>query len=901
MPTDEFIDIFPEFGNDEDISEMAFEYYTREEAQIGSGHDFIENYILGDRSITSYRVPKKTYKIGAITNNGVIKEYESDKIFIPTSGNCCYKIIKKINPEYKIPYDSNPNGISLIKFRKELNDQGIDFEITKEKENEIKQVSYSKRTDKTNRIYLHEIDEGYFHAILIKDSENTTIKYIKKNIEISNDYNLEKNNVKIEANLEVENIEKFVVYDIETSGKNPMIPQGLSYAEIDMNKKWEEQKPVETIVGKNCLNDFLENISKKYKKVKIFAHNGGRFDHIFIKGLKDIKFKHQIKSGSLKSLEIEKNGSSLIFLDSYLFMKNSLKDIGKIFKKYQKTEFDIADKDDNFFQQTTEWIEYMKNDSSVLAYGLYQFELMLREMGLTLNKGVGLPSLAWHYLIKNTDLIEEVKRIKDPSAFKLAKDSVYGGRIIHNKRYSNEELICLDGNSLYPSAMKIGNYPIGNYQIITNFEKQKNFMFIAEFEMDGNNMRYPLTPSKSENGLRYRANKWKGVYNSVDYGEFIKQGGTAKFIQGIYWINSKKIFENLIDDLYNKRLEYKEQKNPIEYVYKILLNSLYGKFLESIDTTTSFSDKPSGTSKKLNNGQYENRTSFLTPFSSKPNYYGSFILAYSRKIMNEMILKIGPENIYYGDTDSLYIPRNKLGSIELKDGLGHFKNDYDDKYIKEAFFLDQKRYMLVFNDGKVKIKFVGIRFGKFDYIYTESDEDIKMFKDFYNNQEHIAQKVQEKWFRKMDHVVIKEKDIRITISPDKKKIWKDDEAYPLDFDFTKPENNQVKVVPDYEKFNYDRIKKELKTDKPLYYPDGETLKVGMDSKLITSFFVYENEIIIERNNGFYRIDGPEAVESFTSIEKLIVAGKEVKRIDDLGLISKECYTRLKRIQYINSV
>lgn len=661
-----------------------------------------------------------------------------------------------------------------------------------------------------------------------------------------------------------------------------------------------KSKKVETIVGKNCLEEFVTIVSENHKKIKIFAHNGGRFDNIFIKGLKDIKFKNQIKSGSLKSLEVEKNGNTLIFLDSYLFMKNSLKDIGKIFKKYQKTEFDIAHKDDEFFQKTTEWIEYMKNDSLVLAYGLYQFELMLREIGLTLNKGVGLPSLAWYYLINNTDLAEEVKRIKDPSAFKLAKDSVYGGRIIHNRRYSNEELICLDGNSLYPSAMKIGHYPIGNYQIITNFEKQKNFMFIAEFEMDGNNMRYPLTPSKSENGLRYRANKWKGVYNSVDYYEFIKQGGTAKFIQGIYWINSKKIFENLIDDLYNKRLEYKEQKNPIEYVYKILLNSLYGKFLESIDTTTKFSDKPEGISKKLNNGQYENRVTFIAPFSSKPNYYGSFILAYSRKIMNEMILKIGPENVYYGDTDSLYIPRNKLGSIELKDGLGHFKNDYDDKYIKEAYFLDQKRYMLVFNDNKVKIKFVGIRFNNFDYTYTESDEDIKMFKDFYHNSEHTTEKKQEKWFRKMDYVIIQEKDIKISISPDTKKIWKNDESYPLDFDFNRPENNRINSIKEYEKFNYNMREKILITDKPLYYSEGETLKVAINSKLITSFFVYENEIFIPKNGGFYRINGTEAVDSICAIEKLIVAGKEIKKIEELGEISEQCYNRLKRIQYINS-
>jgi len=52
-------------------------------------------------------------------------------------------------------------------------------------------------------------------------------------------------------------------------------------------------------------------------------------------------------------------------------------------------------------------------------------------------------------------------------------------------------------------------------------------------------------------------------------------------------IKKHRIFKNIIDELYNKRLQLKKQKNPFEKVYKLILNSSYGKFGERILTTDS--------------------------------------------------------------------------------------------------------------------------------------------------------------------------------------------------------------------------------------------------------------------------------------------------------------------------
>jgi len=52
-------------------------------------------------------------------------------------------------------------------------------------------------------------------------------------------------------------------------------------------------------------------------------------------------------------------------------------------------------------------------------------------------------------------------------------------------------------------------------------------------------------------------------------------------------VTRKRIFKNIIEEIYSKRLALKKQKNPFEKVYKLIMNSSYGKFGERILTTNS--------------------------------------------------------------------------------------------------------------------------------------------------------------------------------------------------------------------------------------------------------------------------------------------------------------------------
>eukprot|EP00965_Chrysotila_dentata_P082191 2712321-Pleurochrysis_carterae.AAC.1 len=68
-------------------------------------------------------------------------------------------------------------------------------------------------------------------------------------------------------------------------------------------------------------------------------------------------------------------------------------------------------------------------------------------------------------------------------------------------------------------------------------------------------------------------------------------GATYEIKQGYYWDDSNSKLSEVMMDLYEKRLMYKTEKNPIQLVFKLLMNSSYGiTGLKPIDTDTRYID-----------------------------------------------------------------------------------------------------------------------------------------------------------------------------------------------------------------------------------------------------------------------------------------------------------------------
>lgn len=727
------------------------------------------------------KIPKTGAAFEGITQ---FKEYEDDNIYIPSNYHCLFKCAAKIKNisfeklKEKIPR-TNPYGINNVKFNK------IYRKLFEEEPPQIVKLVYNKKTDKFNivrfsghghynkklkfTILLMVINnKNEYHAILLKTDNMKNINFetdIFKNIEFEQNYNITKEQRKYRRVLPPKAYKTPIyVWDIETASedteaeKKKCVPYMCGFSHVDeeeYNKalKGEDntniKKNIKIFHGLGCLVEMLDALTEDKKEKILFAHNGGRFDTIFIKGVPFVNVENAPNmtilselnaAGTIKELKIKYNDTILIFKDSCCFTLASLnKTAENLGIKQQKEDFNIINKSFDFFKKQQDKIKkYLIQDIYLNGLIIQDFENKInKNFNQSVRKNTGIPSIAWNVLNVRCHGMDKQYISADPSTCKFIRASFYGGRVIHwakgfKSSGPDNKMISLDGNSLYPSAMACALYPIGKFEIIKDKDhfkeiKKAGLLYIAEVEMDGKNCRYPLVPYKTEKGeLIYPSNKFVGIYNSVDIEEAESMGyEVTDFKKGIYWKLSANIFGEFIKEVYNERLRLKKIKSDLEYLYKILLNSAFGKFSEYIDDNLFFEENPEEftakltkdyTMQKLKNGQTQIKVKDTTAAERKPFHISSFILANSRKIMNNYIKMIGYENIYYGDTDSVYTTFEafkKSGIIETSE-LGGIKNDYSENtFIYNAKFLDIKRYFLELQKEEkktVKFKFNGLKF-----------------------------------------------------------------------------------------------------------------------------------------------------------------------------------------------
>ena len=334
-----------------------------------------------------------------------------------------------------------------------------------------------------------------------------------------------------------------------------------------------------------------------------------------------------------------------------------------------------------------------------------------------------------------------------------------GGRTMcaDNKKYivDKKRLADFDAVSLYPSAMqRLGGYLKGKPKILksTNYEDIKNYdgYFIEVKIIKVNkDLSFPLLSYINEKGVRHFTNEMEGktVYlDKISLEDAIEfQKIEFEIIKGYYYDEGRNMkLKEIINFLFEERLRLKDKENPLQNIYKLIMNSSYGKtLLKPIDEkvkyikgtdnmmnyiinnytfhkiTTLMSEKDIQDKNKI----YEVKT--INPINNHFNNAscGVEVLAMSKRIMNEVMclaedLKL---KIYYQDTDSMHI-RNidikKLNdNFKLKynkeligKNMGQFHTDFTSKildkktiYAKRSIFLGKKCYIDELTDKKGKI------------------------------------------------------------------------------------------------------------------------------------------------------------------------------------------------------
>lgn len=268
----------------------------------------------------------------------------------------------------------------------------------------------------------------------------------------------------------------------------------------------------------------------------------------------------------------------------------------------------------------------------------------------------------------------------------LERDAYKGGRTECFVTGTQQgEWYKLDVNSMYPSVMFTGLFPTrlkASYRrslpIAEVWERMENSFIIAEVEIETDSEQYPY---RGKGWYGYPVGKFVTTLTSPLLAQAIHQGHVVNILRAAVY-DQGPIFKEYVDKLWGKRHKAQQENDPaMARVYKLLLNSLYGKFgqrerLTLRESSWSYDDFFSG--HHLENGQVysqwfafgKRRIFTVTDAPSHDAFPGiaATVCDLARMELWRLLVKAGEQNVAYVDTDCLIV--NQFGRELLDDEIG---------------------------------------------------------------------------------------------------------------------------------------------------------------------------------------------------------------------------------------
>jgi len=498
-----------------------------------------------------------------------------------------------------------------------------------------------------------------------------------------------------------------------------------------------------SIVGDNykkvfySKEEFIKNLKLDYRfrNCSIFATNlSFDFFGVFFKN-EDENFKTLFRGSSLLSAKTYFKGNefypfskyndstlkSFEFVDSMNYASLSVSKMGKIINFPKLEAPDCLGK---YPENQSEWdaiIEYNLRDSEI-TYRFMKFLIPAFEiLESTFKQTIASTSVS---LFKNKYLKQVFYQ---PSEDILLDqfEAYYGGRTEAFERGYIKDYYYYDFNSLYPSVMLDFEFPNPNTLRTTKkntLEYINNFHGISKVDIYCPYMHKPLLPYRREDGrLLFPIGNFTGWYSHIELRKAIELGYTIKKVYKTHYFKEMiRPFKEYVDDLYKLRLSYKEQKSIMEYVVKIVMNSLYGKFCQKFKNKDNWVHIDTLTIKqthliKERKGNYVRLVCDTKPSNFCVPIWGVYITSYARLKLYDVLVKY---DAVYCDTDSLItkhvIPcSNELGALKLE------------MKVDEGIIVRPKFYALVSGkDEYVKIKGLGKRLNYLEFCGLLAKQEI---------------------------------------------------------------------------------------------------------------------------------------------------------------------------------
>lgn len=467
--------------------------------------------------------------------------------------------------------------------------------------------------------------------------------------------------------------------------------------------------------------------TKRFKNSVVAATNlGFDFHGTFYNEKESSKFKLLYRGSDILSATThirnkdfshdarKRGGCSLQFIDTMNFARMSVDKLGSILAlpKLEKPLFlgTIPDTPNKW----KEMREYNLRDSKISKLSLSFLFKSFHDLGATPKPTIASTAMS---LFKNKYLGDKLYYRHETEHLLTEFKAYYGGRTEAFSRGHFEDYNYYDFNSLYPSVM-LNEFPDPN-SLRKNRKNTVDYIEayegISHVDVECPYMEYPLLPLRTKTKLLFPYGQFSGWYSHVELRKAMQLGYIIKKVKRTFYFKETCFpFKDYVNDLYNLRLEYKKENNPMELVVKLLLNSLYGKFaqkfkgrdnwIHSDNVTLDILEKQTSIERI---GEYFRFKYDVAASAFCFPIWSLYVTAYGRLKLHEYMLKSNP---IYVDTDSIITKKSFISS----DKIGKLKLEMK---IKEGTIVKPKFYAIHPHGSAafVKAKGLGTRLSMYDF------------------------------------------------------------------------------------------------------------------------------------------------------------------------------------------
>lgn len=307
-------------------------------------------------------------------------------------------------------------------------------------------------------------------------------------------------------------------------------------------------------------------------------------------------------------------------------------------------------------------------------------------------------------------------RVPDRAVNNLARSAYYGGRVEPYRLGRMTSVNGYDVNSLYPAAQVAAQLPDPDHLTVdvapSSLISRLKYPGFSYLTADIPEASVPCLPVKARQGLFFPTGTVTGAWTHNELQHALQHGVKLTNCRWS-WFSTRTVqpFDHYVNDLYTRKAAAGGEGTTARAVYKLLLNSLYGRWgvggddalaaLVPVDDTEDFQGRDGAELKVICDTPY-----LLVPLGGgrQPVYsqvlWAATVTAEARTRMFSL-LSAAPDSLAYTDTDSVWLN----GSLPVSEGLGGLRQTHQGV---DLWVVSPKEYAVFHNEALVMAHVKGV-------------------------------------------------------------------------------------------------------------------------------------------------------------------------------------------------